>query len=97
MVQTNFTEYDEVERQIERSKIFRFPYKEMLKESMTAFITSAKARGLDFRETMRLFYEQDGVQQYIITNPHLKDRLDKNVYTTICARFAEQKSFMRRS
>jgi len=94
--QSTLDEWEHIETKIQQSKIPRIPYKKIIGKSLTEFITECRAEGLSSHQTMAKFMGLDEVKIFKMKNPHQIERLFKNIKTSVCARFSEQKASIRR-
>ena len=90
MVQTNLDEWETVRQQIERSKIKRYPYKKYLGISLTKMILRLKDTGMSSSEAYGSILHNQGIQVLLFENPDDIDNIEKNIYISVSARFAEE-------
>ena len=90
-MQTTINEWAFIEKQIERSKIKRYPYKSILGKALTNFILECKERGLSSSETMGGIMAHRGIKNFLLYFPEEQENLSKNVYIGVCARYSEER------
>lgn len=91
MVQTNISEWDVVDEQIQRSKIKRFPYKSMIGQSLTDYIISCQREGLSSHQTIARLLKEQGIIDYLTENRFDTHKLQENIRISVCARFSEER------
>jgi len=87
--------YDYVKEQIKTSTIYRFDYKGILGESLTAFIT--KRKDLTNIEIINEVMALETTKGMLNNHPHLRGKFMDNLKTSISSRRAEQGTYDRRS
>jgi hypothetical protein len=90
MIQTNLDEWETVRQQIEHSKIKRYPYKKYLGVSLTKYILRLKENGLSSSETFGTILHNINIQALMFENPDEIENIEKNIYISVSARFAEE-------
>lgn len=90
-MQTALNEWDVIDKQIERTKIKRYPYKKFLGMSLTNFILNCKEMGMCSSQCMGEIMASNGIKQFLLYFPEEKENLSKNVYISVCARYSEER------
>ena len=90
MFQSNLNEWEEVEKQIQRSKIKRFPYKQWLGRSLTDYILRCKDKGLSSHQTIARLLRENIIIKYLEDNRFFTHKLQENIRISVCARFSEE-------
>jgi len=85
-------EWGYVEKQINRSKIKRYPYKKILGMSLTNYILNCRRDGLNSAETFGKLLLEKNIAIYEFQNPFEVKKFRDNIWTSICARFSEENS-----
>ena len=89
--------WDLVNEKIEVSKIERFPYKEILGQSLTSFITYYRDKGLIWSDTFFIIKEYPDMKAYLCSlDSNRATKLIQNIRTSVHARYAEQSSLEAR-
>ena len=88
-------DYDTVEEQVKRSKIFRFSYPKIIGESLTRFVTKQRQQGFNSNDIVHNLLELKGVQDYFNKFPMMKQHFIKNVKISVSSRCAEQESLKK--
>jgi hypothetical protein len=94
-IQTNLNTWDVIEKQIERSKIRRYPYKLYLGESLSSYIYRLFSEGLDTNEVLNTIIHNENMLRLIKDHETEKDNILKNLYICVCARASEYSRFNR--
>lgn len=92
-LQINLDEYKFIDKQIERSKIKRYPYKEYLGISLTSLIFDCFKYGVDIHTTMGIILQDTRIKLMLINFPTEKENILKNIWISVCARHTEYKRF----
>lgn len=94
--QTLLNEWDHIDRQIERSKIKRYPYKQYLGESLTSYLFREFDEGKNSSQALSGICDNDSIKRLMDDYGVLeKDSILKNLYICVCARYTEWKRFNR--
>jgi hypothetical protein len=93
-MQTIIDEYKYIEKQIERSKIKRYPYKEYLGESLTSYCNKCFYMGLNTSQVLGLILKEVGIKN-LIFDYGVKEEFNilKNLNISVCARYTEYKRY----
>lgn len=83
-------DWEIVKDNVERSKIKRFNYKDILGESLTSFVTRFKLLGFNSKEIKQTIMGMHRVKFFLLNNPSLKNEFIKNVGISVSSRCAEQ-------
>lgn len=86
-------DYQVVEDNIDRSKIFRFSYKKIIGESLTSFITRQREKGFNSLEAKHNLIGLPNVKEYLSRFPMMKNQFMHNIEISISARYAEQSTY----
>ena len=85
-------DWKEVNEQIDRSKIKRYNWKEILGETLTKRILKLRNKELETEETIEVISRFPGVIDFLEKYPKEKDNLLKNLRINVHARFGENKT-----
>jgi len=78
-----------INKEIERSKIKRYPWKEIFGESLTSRIHHLRKQGKTVDETKDIIMQDKKVQEFIKANPYEKEEVFKNIEISVSARYGE--------
>ncbi len=92
MTSTNNWSY--VNEKVITSRIYRFDYKGLLGESLTAYIT--KRKDLTNEQIIKEVMSLETTQWMLNVHPHLRGKFMDNLRTSISSRRAEQSSYNKR-
>lgn len=85
------SDWEIVEKQIQRSKIFRIPYKNILNVSLTRYILNCIDEDLDSFETISRILRDINIITYINNNKGIKDIILENIRTSVSSRYSEER------
>lgn len=89
--------WDVVKENVSRSKIKRFPYKELLGMSLTSFLVELKSRGLSAEEAFRVVLCHDNVRVFVSFSDELIVKHFKNsLWISVCSRFSESEMYKKK-
>lgn len=91
-MQHNINEWKTVEKQIERSKIKRYPYKKYLGISLTELILGKRNEGKDAEVILIEIMASDKMKRLISDHILERDAVLNNVWISICARCSEKRT-----
>ncbi|MCM8774351.1 MAG: hypothetical protein NC820_06430 [Candidatus Omnitrophica bacterium] len=81
-----------INSQIDRSKILRFPWREVLGESLTSRIHKLKNKGHNSTEVKEILLRDRRIKEFIIINSHYEGKIRENIIISVSARFGESKT-----
>lgn len=84
--------WDEVEKQIKRSKQKRYSWKKIIGESITQRILKLRKKGLTIEETIDTISRLPGVKEFIKMFPGEDENMAKNIKINVHARYGENKT-----
>lgn len=85
-------DWEHVGEQIDRSIIFRVPWKKLLGESLTSNILRLREKGYSSKEVYEILKESEDVKFYLRKNPKIKEKILENLKISVSARFGENKT-----
>jgi hypothetical protein len=93
----NFDKYpdeiwDEVNKQIKKSRIKRYSWKKIIGESLTKRILRLRKKGLTVEETIETINRLPGVKEFIEMYPEEDENIAKNIKINVHARYGENKT-----
>jgi len=74
------------------NKITRFPYWDMIGESLTQAILRHRKQGKTQNQTVYAIWRKKGIQSYVARCPEMHEKLYNNIVKSVGARFSEEKS-----
>ena len=96
MSQTHIDDWSFIEKKIEMNKSKRIPYKSILGESLTSYVTRLRDQGLSSSQVMGQLVREPSMAFFIINHIHMKEKLYDMIQSSICGRFSEQKALENR-
>lgn len=84
-------DWDTVNSKVKESKIFRFPYKKLLGESLTSYVT--RHPQLSYEDIRENLLKEPTIDTYLRNKPHLYPKFFENLKTSVSSRKAEQKTY----
>jgi len=89
------SDWDTINEQIDKSKIFRTPYKKILGENLTAIIHKLRLKGYTSKEVYNIIQDNPNFIKYLTEHTKLKTKVLENLKISVCARFGESKTAER--
>lgn len=81
--------WDVVDKAIERSRIKRYPWRQILGDSLTKEILRLKKLGLDVKQTYEELRNNRDVVAFINENKRQKKKIEENLKISVHARYGE--------
>jgi hypothetical protein len=88
-------DWDEIEKQIKRSKRKRYKWNNIIGESLTKRILKLRKKGLTSQETIDTINRTPGVIEFIELFPEEDSNMTKNIQISVHARYGENKTSER--
>lgn len=94
---SNWDEYpdeiwDEIDKQIKKSRIKRYNWKRIIGETLTKRILKLRNKGLTIEETIDTINRLSGVREFIEMYPDEDENIAKNIKINVHARYGENKT-----
>lgn len=84
--------WEEIDKQIKRSRIKRYSWKKIIGESLTKRILRLREKKLTIQETMDTINRLPGVVEFIKMFPEEDENMAKNIKINVHARYGENKT-----
>lgn len=81
--------WDDIESQIERSKIKRYPWKELFRTSLSKLIYGYKDHGFTAEETLNEIEKDPAFRSFLEKNSTEKENILKNLRISVNSRYVE--------
>lgn len=91
-IQNDSEDWKEVNKEIERSNIKRYKWKQILGETLTKVILQIRKDNFDAEETIRFISNSNEVKDFLEKYPSEKENMMKNIKINVYARYGENKT-----
>lgn len=88
-------EWDNIQKKIEQSTIYRVPWKRILGETLTSRIHKLKNKGNSWQETYDIISLDKNLILFLAQHGKLQRKVLQNLYISVCARYGESKTAER--